>query len=708
MNNVRDFIRGKSPHEIQQILSNAYLGLGWDTSQYVLKNPLLDASEWDLDHPHIHILQLMRNPDYFPFTTKWLFNVELLPFQAVILKELWNRTFPMLIASRGGGKTWLMSLYALIRALFHQGSKIVIVGAAFRQSKLLFEYMESFWRQSPIFRQIVGEGKHQGPKRDVDRCTFYVGDSVIHAIPLGDGSKIRGLRASITIADEFPSIPVEVFETVVGGFSSVRLDPVVGVKEYARTKLLKETGLWIHVNEDEENELGNQLILSGTAYYAFNHFADYWSKYKRIIQSKGNLTILNDIFKGDIPEGFDWKKYGIVRVPYHKLPKGFMDETHVARAKATVHSSIYQMEYGACFCTDSQGFFRRSLIEACVMKPDYIENNPNLPAWCEVFRATLRGNPNLQYVIGIDPSIGKAAGTGDTDNFAIVVLELHPTHKRIVYCWTATQAKHKEKVKKGIVKERDFYSYCARKIRDLARIFPTQHIGMDAQGGGTSIMEALQDPTRYNVETENAILPYIAGKDDPFWWEIEDKPTDRDVGDHIVHVVQFAKADWTYQANHGLRKDIEDKTLLFPFFDPLVIEEAIRSDQLRIRSDNNYRLHDTLEDCVMNIEELKDELTTIEHTQTTNGRDRWDTPEVVEGGGRKSHLRKDRYSALLIANMVARIVLANQFKPEYSPAGGYVGQPSNVHGMNTPMYIGPSNLVNKMRGTYGMGIRRRV
>ena len=32
-------------------------------------------------------------------------------------------------------------------------------------------------------------------------------------------------------------------------------------------------------------------------------------------------------------------------------------------------------------------------------------------------------------------------------------------------------------------------------------------------------------------------------------------------------MVQFAKADWTAQANHGLRKDMEDKRLLFPRFD---------------------------------------------------------------------------------------------------------------------------------------------
>lgn len=74
---------------------------------------------------------------------------------------------------------------------------------------------------------------------------------------------------------------------------------------------------------------------------------------------------------------------------------------------------------------------------------------------------------------------------------------------------------------------------------------------------------------------------------------------------------------------------------------------------------------------MMEIEELKDELTTIEHTQTTNGRDRWDTPEVKISGTKKGRMRKDRYSALIIANLVARNVDRVIGRPEYKTMGGY-------------------------------------
>ena len=675
---------------IEKILEEAYLNLG-DTSKLNLGSPLIEnRQDWQREDPALEMVDKMRDAAYLHWTCKTLLNIDLLPFQVTILRELWTRTFPMMVASRGAGKSFILSLYAGLRALLTPGAKIVIVGAAFRQSKLLFEYMETFWRNAPLLRNIVGTGKHQGPKRDVDRCTFYIGDSVVMSIPLGDGSKIRGLRANYIIADEFASIPTEVYETVVQGFAAVSATPVEGVKNRARQEVLKSLGLWTEDQDSSDDDLmgiGNQTIISGTAYYAFNHFADYWRKYKQIVESGGNQKKLEEIFSGEIPPGFDWKKYSIIRIPYHKLPSGFMDETQVARSKATIHSSIYQMEYGACFCTDSNGFFKRSLIESCVCKPAI-----ELPSGDVEFNAVVRGNPNCNYVYGVDPA-------SERDNFSIIIIEVHGDHRRIVYSWTTTRQQHKEKISKNLVAEQDFYGYCAKKIRELMKIFPTEHVGIDSQGGGIAIMEALQDPDKMS-EGEHRLWPYLkGGSNDPFWWEKENKLTDKEPGLHILHMVNFAKADWLSEANHGLRKDFEDKVLLFPFFDSWSVGEAILNDK------EYSRIYDTLEDCVMEIEELKDELATIEHTQTDAGRDKWNTPEVKLPGNKKGRLRKDRYSSLIIANMIARTLKKIAPTNYYNPVGGYAGRDSgSKDGSSAKLYNGPSHLTSKM--TYGMGVRR--
>ena len=45
-----------------------------------------------------------------------------------------------------------------------------------------------------------------------------------------------------------------------------------------------------------------------------------------------------------------------------------------------------------------------------------------------VFSAAIRGTPNMKYVYGVDPA-------SESDNFAIVILEVHPDHKcDVVYC----------------------------------------------------------------------------------------------------------------------------------------------------------------------------------------------------------------------------------------------------------------------------------
>jgi len=664
---------------LKEILDNAWLNID-DVVLSVVKNPFDEQkSREDIENPHIYLIKLLRNPDNFFFTCKHIFNVELLPFQLCILKELWFRKYPMLIAARGAGKSFMLALYAMLRAFLHQGCKIVVVGAAFRQSKIIFEYCETIWNNAPILRDLVDSGGRSGPKRDIDRCTCMIGESSITAIPLGDGSKIRGQRANYIIADEFASISEEIYENVISGFAAVSSNPVEQVKNRARLAKLKEYGILKDDNVDDNLFMGNQAILSGTAYYDFNHFSKYWKMYKKIIESGGNTSKLMEIFQGNIPKNFNYKDYCVMRLPVELLPSGFMDEKHVARSKATVHSGIYNIEFGACFTTDSHGFYKRSLIESCVTKDGFLLADGQ----SIYFEAAIRGNPRAKYVFGIDPA-------SEIDNFSITVLELHENHRRIVFCWTTTKNAHREKIDAGLVKEKDFYSYVARKIRDLIKIFPSRDIIMDSQGGGVAVAEALHD------------IDKLQPGELPIWPIIDDdnpQPTDDYHGLHILTLANFAKADWVREANHGLRKDFEDKVLLFPAFDALSLNFANEED-VRLG-----RLFDTKEDCVWEIEELKDELATIVHTQTgIANRDKWDTPEVKMPGSKKGRLRKDRYSALLMANMLARTLQRSPEPIDYQPVGGFTSKVGKFTGGK--MYNAPAWFEEASTGLYGRSIRR--
>jgi hypothetical protein len=631
------------------------------------------------DDYHLKLTWLMSRPEYFSFLCKYVFNITLLPSQALMLCEMWRRKFPMLIASRGFGKSFILSLYAMIRSLLLPERKVVIVGAAFRQSKVLFEYMETIWNNAPILRDLCSTDS--GPRRDIDRCVMRMNKSRITCLPLGDGQKIRGQRANDIISDEFASIPRDIFETVVAGFAAVSSDPIENVKRLAAEKKAQSLGIDLKVeNKDLINNQANQIILSGTAYYDFNHFAEYWKKWKAIIKSRGQKSKLREVFGGEeVPDNFDWTDYSVIRIPYELLPDGFMDASQVARSKATVHAGIYQMEFGACFTRDSHGFFKRTVIESCVANDGTdgktIIKDPK--GEDIIFEAKLMGDPKKQYIFGVDPA-------SEVDNFSIVVLELHPDHRRIVHCWTTNREQHKEKVKKGYSKESDFYAYCARKIRDLMKLFPCIHIAMDAQGGGIAVMESLHDADKIH-EGEIAIWPVID--------ENKEADTDDQRGLHILEMCQFAKYEWLAGANHGLRKDLEDKAIMFPRFDAITIGVSNAEDGLKGRA------FDTLEQCVMEIEDLKDELTMIQITQTTGGRDRWDTPETIIGAGKKGRQRKDRYSSLIMANMASRILSRLPTPATYEFYGGFATISKNKD-KGGDLYSGPSWFTENMQDVY--------
>ncbi len=1061
--NWRAGVLARERERLDRVLQNSWM-LGEDAIESIVPgdegrlaglvdapfdNPFAKKDQFDVENPAVHLLSLMRMPEFFPLTCDKVFNVQILPLQNCVLRELWYKPFPMLVGSRGFGKSFLLALYSMLKALIHQGTKIVIVGAAFRQAKVVFEYVEMIWANAPVLRDLCGGGKgrnnrEQGPRRDIDRCECIIGESIIMALPLGDGKKIRGQRANIVIADEFAclggetlvetdrglmrladsekemgsfrlntgggletpsdfittpptdayrvtttggysfvcsaihtvmttrgwriaqelttgdylplentyefpaenvpgvdeglawlmglltaegsinsrhamqvhstdratvervrsslaglmpdrevkiidtpgytdargwvckpsfttycsnlglrdrlvdlglgrataegkrvpwsilrsprsvvlaylgglfdgdgsaflwkdrgvpghlgvafysvsealaqevqvllaklglfstrqkrasklsdkpqwmlrlnghdahtlcrlldvprwtevvaaarppadrseagvvwdggrgkwkaetrrdgravylgrfasrddalacvlanrgprslrvrsveklpgshvlydyrvpraerflagcfpqhnSIPPDIYETVVAGFAAVSQDPVGNVKEEARVRVLKKLGKWDPGMESDSQNTGreNQAILSGTAYYAFNWFARYWERYRAIIESRGDPAKLAALSPdGVVDDTLNYRDYVVIRIPVDMLPPGFMAAKHVARSKMTVHSGIYLMEFSACFASDSDGFFKLSLIESCVAGGS--DNRTG-----HTFSVSLKGQPGVTHVMGIDPA-------AESDNFAIKILALYPDHRRVVYGWTTRKKDYQRRQKVGLTREGTFYGFCARKIRDLLKLFPCDRIGMDAQGGGGGVLEALHDAA------------YILPGEVPIW-EAKDpdpkkrKDTDGRPGLHLVEMVQFARADWTAEANTGMKKDMEDKVLLFPYMDAPLLGLSVEEDAL------NKRVYDTLEDATMEVEQLKTEMATIVLTQTPTGRERWDTPAVKGQGHGAGRLRKDRYSALVIANMLARQMARGPRPQDYASHGGWAG-----------------------------------
>ena len=88
--------------DVDKLLADAWLNIQLEDSD--VEPQFLDIPDEFLDKPELYITWVMSQPDFFSFTCKELLGIHLLPFQGVVLKELWTRKFPMMGCCRGFSK----------------------------------------------------------------------------------------------------------------------------------------------------------------------------------------------------------------------------------------------------------------------------------------------------------------------------------------------------------------------------------------------------------------------------------------------------------------------------------------------------------------------------------------------------------------------------------------------------------------------------
>ena len=611
--------------DIEYFRSNLELELG-DVRKYRLHNPLTEAKWHDKNDLIDNLVNYCRTPENIPFVCEHILGLQNPPYQLSILQQLWDHKVVAFIASRGAAKSYILAVYIILRMILNQGIRIAVVGAALRQSLVIFNYIMQIWNNAPILRDICS---NVPPKKDPSTCSWNVGLSRCIFLPLGDGETIRGQRANIIIADEFSSIDPEVFETVVYGFSAVKTQNFYQNIQMAHQKhLLNIAG----ISTSSEVSTGpttvmdsNQIIVSGTPSFEFNHFYKYFQRYHAIITCCGDPEKIKKI----VPEYtskdlIDPNDYCIIRLPSTKL-FGQMDEIVIKQATATMDPNIAMMEFGACFARDSAGFYTASSIQraTCPLKVDgkvIADYGPEL-----------YGESEGYYVMGIDPA-------SEEDNFAISIIGLVGRKRYFCYNWTSNRKKFEEGKKKGDVPLSfgDYNSYCIYQIRSLVRRFNVQRICLDTGGGGFAIRELLKDSSK------------LIDSDDELILEINNEDGEK-IGKEILEMINFSASDWRRESHHGLQKDIADCTLLFPHTNP---SELISKKFV----DPVHGGIDSLEDVFFEIEKTKYETIMIKYSHTSNNQEKWDVPDAMtfDAQGQKQKLKRDRFTSLLLANWAAR------------------------------------------------------
>jgi hypothetical protein len=90
---------------------------------------------------------------------------------------------------------------------------------------------------------------------------------------------------------------------------------------------------------------------------------------------------------------------------------------------------------------------------------------------------------------------------------------------------------------------------------------------------------------------------------------------------------------------------------------------------------------------------------TVVVSVTAGGRERFDTPEIKTDTGKKGRLRKDRYSALVMANMLARELQREIPGPVYNNIGTVISPGVYNTSPSNQMYVGQEWASNMNQNT---------
>lgn len=474
-----------------------------------------------------------------------------------------------------------------------------------RKRQIANDCSQMFPIEKPVVKFIKVKSIKKAIRQDV-LYDFCIPDG--HAF-IGNGFKNHNTDI---ICDEYASIPEEIFQVVVRGFAAVSADPIEAAKIIAIEDEKIRRGEMTEA--DRRRIIGNKIIYSGTASYRFNHFWKLYSIHKLIIDNKfvGDAKEISGAFKEDdginLEGNLDYRDYAIIQVPYTAIPRGFMDEKQINQAYATMPKALFSMEYECMFPNDSDGFFKRSAINAAT---------PGLEDDGTAFGVELSGDPNYEYVMGIDPA-------RKTDNLAISIVKLMKDGTyRNVYCESMRNKNWVEAM---------------YRIRALLKKFNIVRIAVDQGGGGTTIEDLLQRPE-------------LAQGGEPLIWRYNDVEHRRYEGLHILDMVNFTPT-WIAEANYGMAADIEHKKLLFPY------------RNLEVDVD------ETTDPVWDEMEEQINEMCMITVTATKTGIQHFDLPEIQTESSINLVQRKDRYSALLLASYAARTYMIEGIS-SFSPEPGF-------------------------------------
>lgn len=561
------------------------------------------------------------------FATDLLLGVKLFPFQHMAIKSMFETDYFLGVWSRGMSKSFTTGIFAALDAVLNQGVEIGILSKSFRQAKMIFKKIEDISNkpEAGFFRQCITK-----TSKSNDEWLMEIGASRIRALPLGDGEKLRGFRFHRIIIDEFLLMPERIYNEVIVPFLSVVENPT------QRDDLFKLENRLIKEGRMTESERyvwpNNKLIALSSASYKFEYLYKLYTQFEQLIVQENQK---------------DKASRCIMQYSYDCAPTQLYDQNLINQAKATMSQSQFEREFGAVFTDDSSGYFKTSKMALCTV-PD-----GDLPC------IETQGESGAEYILAFDPSWSQ---TESSDDFAIQVLKLHSEeHKTTLvhsYALSGTSLKH----------HINYFLFCLENFNIVA-------ICGDYNGGVQFLQACNESETFKSKKIKLQTIEVNLDKPEDYQNDLRLYKTQYNKGDYRHVILRKPTSNWIRQANELLQANFDHRRIHFASraIDdsytkqknksiPILNLKFLRTSE-ESKQTAGAKMIDFIEHQSDMLELTKNECALVQITTTAQGTQTFDLPSNLRRQTGPDKARKDSYSALVLANWMAKVYFDSKSQP---------------------------------------------
>ena len=554
------------------------------------------------------------------FATDLIAGVKLFPFQHMAIKSMFQTDYFLGVWSRGMSKSWTTGVFAFMDAMLNQGVQIGILSKSFRQAKMIFKKIEDIANkpEAAFLSQCITK-----TSKTNDQWTLQIGDSQIHALPLGDGEKLRGFRFHRIIIDEFLLMPERIYNEVIIPFLSVVENPTQRDDLYNLETTLIEKGEM--KEEDRYVWPNNKLIMLSSASYKFEYMYKVYEQFDNLIQA-GNKspTEANRV---------------VMHFSYDCAPQQLYDQNLIDQAKASMSQSQFDREFGAVFTDDSSGYFKTSKMAACTV-------DEGQPPSVEV-----QGESGAKYLMAFDPSWAESESS---DDFAIQVFKLNDKTRQgvLVHSYALAGAPMKQHI--------NYMHYLITNFNIVSIV--------GDYNGGVQFLSAANESAKFKNDGIKIDLIDASWDDiDDYQKALIDARKQYDLKGRRICVLRKPSSAWIRRANELLQSNFDHKRIWFASKAMDEYYEAQRKKKIPIKDlrfsnvidkekqNSSAKMIDFVEHQEDMIQLTKTECSLIQITTSPQGTQTFDLPPTLKRQTGPEKARKDSYSALILGNWMIKI-----------------------------------------------------